>query len=181
LPRPVPKMGTTTGSCGSDLLSALHRFPPREPAAPTVDLSQINAFSSAAGARASQRACMAASRRTAGRRQTRHVVPRDREFQPNRLSATSRTAGCARLSQPSPLHIIGAMDLLDRCDGLAGRAPCLAAAALPSRRARFPSRGRLAAGAPVSACPSGRRVCRLDPAHLPDRSLVASWSDPVCN
>src|SRR5580704_1929384 len=62
---------------------------------------------------------------------------------------------------------------------LAERAPCRAAAPVPSRRAQCldPDRGEVLARA--LACPSGRHVCRLDLARLPDRFPWASRSDLV--
>src|SRR3954447_21377247 len=46
--------------------------------------------------------------------------------------------------------------------------------ALPCRRVGCPDQDRAAAWAPASACPFGRRACRLDPAGLPCRFHEAS-------
>src|SRR2546421_13054402 len=59
------------------------------------------------------------------------------------------------------------------CRSFAVRGLYLAAAAVLCYRASRPDQDRAAVWTQVSAYPSDRRACRLDPAHLPGRSLWA--------
>src|SRR5207248_9361619 len=59
------------------------------------------------------------------------------------------------------------------CRSVAVRGLYLAAAAVLCYRASRPDQDRAAVWTQVSAYPSDRRACRLDPAHLPGRSLWA--------
>ena len=59
---------------------------------------------------------------------------------------------------------------------LAAPALCRVAAPVRVRHARCLDPCRRPVAAPTLACLSGRHVCRLDPAHLPDRSPLALQS-----
>jgi hypothetical protein len=90
------------------------------------------------------------------------------------LLRKTRSAHPSRIDRPMVSRDITAGPYLS--GGLAGLAPCLAAAPVLSRRARYLDRGRGEAWAQALACPSGRHVCRVDFAPLPDRFLWASRS-----